>query len=262
MEEYTIGYRYSAGLINAKQDTRQASTPFLGFAPSFQEQYAEARSCTQSELYSLQCNGEEVETINQHFNGLTFAREKANKANFLQEIEDAQIIHLATHACVNLEEEALSQIFFSDDYLTAVELKNLDLAADLAVLSACNTGSGKLRAGEGLMSLSRSFTIAGCPSTLMSLWSVDDCATSQMMIEFYKQLQEGHDKATAIQNTKLNYLQQAGKAQAHPYYWSAFLLVGDTAAVYSLGLDNYFYPGLLSLTLVIGLFIWWRFKSK
>ena len=137
-------------------------------------------------------------------------------------------MHLATHACINEQDPMLSKIYFSDDYLTYYDLNNLELNADLAVLSACNTGNGKLEKGEGVMSIAKGFIQAGVPSVVTSLWSVDDCATSDIMIHFYKYLKEGQVKDEALRNAKLEYLQTADKAHAHPFYWGAFVQFGNT----------------------------------
>jgi len=81
------------------------------------------------------------------------------------------------------------------------------------------------------MSLARGFIHAGCPSVLMSLWSVDDCATSEIMLQFYQQLKEGKNKDAALRQAKLNYLSSTDRLHMHPYYWSAFVQVGDTKAL-------------------------------
>ncbi|MEM9824896.1 MAG: CHAT domain-containing protein, partial [Bacteroidota bacterium] len=106
---------------------------------------------------------------------------------------------------------------------------NLQLNAELTVLSACNTGSGKLIKGEGVMSLARGFIHAGCPSVLMSLWSVDDCATSKIMLQFYQHITDGKSKDHALRLAKIDYLSTADRLHQHPYYWSAFVQVGNTA---------------------------------
>ncbi|MEM9824340.1 MAG: CHAT domain-containing protein, partial [Bacteroidota bacterium] len=207
--------------------------------------------------YSLACNQPEVAAIQDLVGGQSFLAQAASKDHFIQQIKNAGIIHLATHACVDLETDALNQIFFTDDYLTSVELKNLQLQARMAVLSACNTGSGKLQTGEGLMSLARSFTIAGCPSTLMSLWSVDDCATSDIMLLFYQELKAGKDQPTAIRNAKLQYLATASKEKAHPYYWAPFQMVGASWPVLSPPSNTPYYG--LGFVVLLLVFVRWRF---
>lgn len=77
------------------------------------------------------------------------------------------------------------------------------------------------------MSLSKGFIHSGCPSTLISLWSVDDCATSDIMVKYYTYLKEGLTKDQALQSAKVEYLQSVDKARQHPYYWAAFVQMGN-----------------------------------
>ena len=81
------------------------------------------------------------------------------------------------------------------------------------------------------MSLARGFLNAGCASTVMSMWSVDDCATSTIMLDFYKKLKAGQPKDRALQSAKLMYLQTASKTKLHPYYWAPFVQFGDEASM-------------------------------
>jgi len=115
-----------------------------------------------------------------------------------------------------------------DGKLFISELYNMNLNADLAVLSACNTGAGNLEKGEGLINVSRAFTYAGVPSTVTSLWKVPDQETSQIMISFYRYLKEGKPKNEALQMAKLDYLTNTkDNALKHPYYWAGFVVSGD-----------------------------------
>ena len=234
MEGYGISYNYSASLLlsNAKAKVEAATKDFLGMAPSFgKEIVGSERACSADQLYSLQCSGEEVRAINQLIGGEVLIDHQAEKAAFLERASDYRICHLATHACLDDRNPQLNRIYFSDDYLSSSELYNLQLNAELVVLSACNTGSGQMVKGEGVMSLSRGFIHAGCPSTLTSLWAVDDCATSAIMLGFYEAYTKGKRKDEALQETKIKYLANTtNKLYRHPYYWSAFIQLGNTDA--------------------------------
>ena len=101
----------------------------------------------------------------------------------------------------------------------------------MVVLSACNTGNGKLYSGEGLMSLARSFILAGVPSVVETLWPVEDIAGSKIMGDFYKYLSDGRPKNTALRLAKLDYINNTSPSFVNPRYWAAYTLVGDVTAI-------------------------------
>ena len=109
------------------------------------------------------------------------------------------------------------------------DLYNLQLNADMVVLSACETGIGELQKGEGIISLARGFTYAGAKSIITSLWSVEDECTKKIMISFYEYLDQGLAKDAALRQAKLDYIndEQTTHVDAHPFYWSPFIGVGD-----------------------------------
>lgn len=148
-----------------------------------------------------------------------------------------------------------------DNVLHAFEVYGLSLEASLAVLSACQTGEGKMSRGEGIMSLARAFRFAGCPSILTSLWAADDHATHEVMVNFYENLKEGIPKDLALQQAKLSHLSQASPIQAYPYFWSGFVLIGDCRPLQSTSPPTLLYiVVLLALGLIIG-GIWYEIKS-
>jgi CHAT domain-containing protein/tetratricopeptide (TPR) repeat protein len=151
------------------------------------------------------------------------------------------ILHIATHGFfiseANTDPMLTSGLLFSgvtkknnqradDGILTAYEAAFLNLSnTNLAVLSACETGLGEIRNGEGVYGLQRAFEIAGVRNILMSLWKIDDAATVALMEEFYKGLLESHNANTALKKAQ-DKMRQSPKYE-HPYYWGAFKLVGD-----------------------------------
>jgi len=111
-----------------------------------------------------------------------------------------------------------------DGLLLAYEvMRNLHLNADLVVLSACQTGLGKVEGNEGINGLTRAFEYAGARSVLVSLWNVDDKSTSEFMKLFYGALREGKPKDVSLQFAEI----QLRKKHPSPYYWAAFTLRGD-----------------------------------
>jgi len=115
-----------------------------------------------------------------------------------------------------------------DGYLTAAEAVSLNLkGTELVVLSACSTGQGIVRTGQGVYGLQRSLTVAGARSTLLSLWKVDDAATSTFMTSFYKRLKAGESRSDALAAVQKEFREGPIPAWHHPYYWAAWQLVGD-----------------------------------
>ncbi len=238
INHYQISYTYSATLwLQSMSHQRQgmATKPFLGMAPSFGNpaiaQANRFRACDSDNLSALLCNEQEVEQLESMMGGKAWLGKSATKAKFLKYSKDYRILHLATHSCLDDENPLNNKIFLADDHLSHFDLSNLELNADLAVLSACNTGNGPLQKGEGVMSLSRGFILAGCPSTLISLWSVEDCTTAEIMKEYYAQLRTGATKDQAIYQAKRQFLQDASRLQSHPFYWAPFVQFGDRSAL-------------------------------
>lgn len=141
-------------------------------------------------------------------------------------------LHLATHAFASDTGDGRAGIAFypdensgEDGILYSEEIYGLDLSNKLVVLSACETGSGEVRAGEGIIGLSRAFQYAGAENLLVSLWNVEDRSTARLMISFYQNLQEESGTARALQAAKKTLIQNP--AYAHPRYWSPFIYIGN-----------------------------------
>jgi CHAT domain-containing protein/Flp pilus assembly protein TadD len=152
---------------------------------------------------------------------------QATKTAVLQRLPQARFIHLATHGIFDDIQGLNSSIALapsekSDGLLTASEILDLKLNAELVVLSACDTGRGRLT-GDGVIGLSRSLISAGVPSVLVSLWSVPDAPTAQLMTEFYQNLQKSKDKAQALRQAMLTTM----KKSPNPVDWAAFTLIGE-----------------------------------
>lgn len=151
------------------------------------------------------------------------------------DLSQYRIIHFATHGFADLTHPELSGIVLSlvdekgqplDGYLRLHDIYNLNLPADLVVLSACQTGVGKQIKGEGLIALTRGFTYAGAARVVASLWKVDDEATRNLMAEFYKQMFTNKLKpAAALRKAQITLSQQS--QWRSPYYWAGFVLQGE-----------------------------------
>lgn len=144
-------------------------------------------------------------------------------------------LHFATHGLLDSERPGLSALVLSlvdesgapqDGFLRAHEIYNLNLPAELVVLSACQTGLGKEIKGEGLVGLTRGFMYAGAARVVVSLWNVNDKATSELMAKFYrKMLKNGQRPAAALRSAQVEMWRQ--RQWQSPYYWAAFVLQGE-----------------------------------
>ena len=113
----------------------------------------------------------------------------------------------------------------NDGLLEARELMQLDLHADLAVLSACETARGRFGAGEGMIGLTWALFVGGVPSTVVSQWKVESASTRDLMLQFHRNLETGSRKAEALRQAALHVMRSPGTQ--HPFYWAGFVLVGD-----------------------------------
>jgi CHAT domain-containing protein len=144
-----------------------------------------------------------------------------------------RVLHLATHGLLDDTSPLYSQLVLAapgagendDGLLEAREILDLRLRADLAVLSACETGRGQAGAGEGLIGMSWAFFVAGCPATVASQWKVDAASTGRLMVAFHRELQAKHTPAAALRLAALAQLRRP--RDRHPFYWAGFVAMGD-----------------------------------
>lgn len=151
-----------------------------------------------------------------------------------EKLDSYRYIHLASHGFIDESAPGRSGILFSTDstskedgVLRTDEIMRLKLSADLVTLSACSTGLGKFVNGEGFLGLTRAFFYAGARNVAVSLWNVNDAATAALMRAFYAHLKRGETKTDALRAAKLSLLAGSDPAWRHPYFWGAFVLVGD-----------------------------------
>ncbi|HUX58090.1 MAG TPA: CHAT domain-containing protein [Bacteroidales bacterium] len=186
----------------------------------------------------LEFSGKEVEMISSFFkkgDAEIFLRGEATEEEVKQELKLKKpgYLHFATHGLIDEDKPDLSSLVLTQDddpeedgLFQAAEIFNLDLDADLVVLSACQTGLGKLMRGEGMVGLTRAFMYAGAQSVLVSLWSVSDISTATLMSEFYKNLiTRKLYKTDALRKAQLTLM--SNEKFAHPFYWAPFVLIGD-----------------------------------
>ncbi len=265
LHQYSISYAYSATVLQQNLKSKgsgKAKFAFGGFAPSFDhvsDLGLAMRSCQTGRLSKLKYNKEEVEAIAKTMKGKAFIDEEADKKRFLSDAGQCRILHLATHACAD-DDASLSRVYFSeDDYISVQELYGVDLNAEMVVLSACETGVGTLKRGEGVMSLARAFAYTGVPGITMSLWSIDDQAASSIMVNYYKHLNEKQGKDEALRIAKLDFLKNLEeKRYQHPFYWAAFVHIGDAEPITQP--NNWWMFVMAAIFGFVMLFLWTRRK--
>lgn len=242
IRNYTIQYSVSATLLMRTQTTAPSRLAYVGFAPEYGNSQTLASSDRGPEdppvFGALLGARDEVDAAQRLFGGEAYLGSAATESQFKQMLTAPGVLHLAMHAVADDQNPQTSRLIFTDEsdstedgQLFAYEIYTLNIQSQLAILSGCNTGMGTIKRGEGVMSLSRAFMYAGCPSIAMSLWPARDRSTSQIMTVFCEELLAGKTKDDALQAAKLKYLQSADPLKAHPSNWAAFVLVGDSSAL-------------------------------
>jgi CHAT domain-containing protein len=187
--------------------------------------------------------------------GMAYLGEEAREETFKKEAKNFDIIHLAMHTLVDDSRPAFSKMLFTagaegsnDGMLNTYEVYSIPLNAMMVVLSSCNTGTGMLVTGEGILSLARGFLYAGSRSAVMSMWEVEDIAASEVIRSFYENMRGGQAKSSALRNARLKFLRDATQKKSHPYYWAALVIYGDDTPLWFNRVNIYI--GLLLLLLV------------
>lgn len=236
IEEYSISYAYSANSlfkINRRGKTKKKILAYsFGKASNMAPSGKLFRSVQQNELPGSALEVHELSGIT---SGDFFYMEGASETSFKNRAVDYDIIHLAIHGEIDEFDYDRSRLYFNTDLADSIndgvlypfELYNMDLNANLAVLSACNSGGGRISRGEGIMSLGRAFQYAGVNSLLLSKWEISDAVAPDIIVSFYQYIKEGMDKASALRAAKLDYLANADNITASPYYWGSFFILGD-----------------------------------
>ncbi len=183
----------------------------------------------------LQRVEDEAKTVSSLINGQCYLEGKATIAQLIEQAPGSPIIHLATHGQSRLDAPNFSYVRLADGQLNAIDAFSLDLkVCELVTLSGCETGLALSGGGDEQLGLGRAFLAAGATSLVMSLWSVEDNATNELMQLFYQNLLKGESKVQALRAAQSQLLQNKSSGYTHPYFWAAFRLVGDIGPLKSL----------------------------
>ena len=255
LEDYAISYIYSANYIMNSFDSRlKLGNPvFLGVAP--------VNFPVNTQLASLAGSDISLARIKSNFrdaSNLEFGQ--ATKGMFMQRFSNYGVVQLYTHAIAS-ERNKEPLLYFSDSALALSELFGEDKPnTRLVVLSACETGKGKLFKGEGIFSFSRGFAALGIPASISNLWSVDDKATYRITELFYKYLSQNIPVDLALQKAKIDILHAAPKTSQLPYYWAAPVLIGKSENL-DIGIRSHWLTSVCVI-LALSFSLWLSFKFQ
>lgn len=235
INDYTVSYAYYLPILSSSNNKPMV----YAFAPSYQTNNQEENGNNFSQLDKSE---DEINYIFSLIKGEAYKDENATELIFKRISGEDAVLHLALHANSEKESDDFSYLAFTirtdsvgsenDGLLHAYEIEALNINSPMVVLSACNTGSGKIYGGEGILSLSQSFLKAGASSVVHSLWNVNDDSGLKIMQAYYDALSKGDAKNVALRNAKLNYINGSNPFSAHPYYWANYVITGDVSPIY------------------------------
>lgn len=255
LKDVSISYSYSARLMLETRDRKRTETSgYFALAPVFEDSdnsipessdfLAAVRSLDSTsvlrgdgKIRPLPATRQETAAVAGIFgkkkkrNTLLIANDASESAMQVHDLSTYRYLHFATHGFVNENHPQLSGLLLGkpdssliDNVLYASEVYNMNLNADLVVLSACETGLGRVVEGEGVIGLTRGFLYAGAKNLTVSLWQVSDLSTAKLMTDFFQRVAKGKKLNEALRKAKLKLLESENYAS--PYYWSPFILIG------------------------------------
>jgi len=279
IEDYNISYTLSANIfLNTNPAQKQKKSLAIAIAPGFED---ELKNDYKSQLDSTdQIDDTYMHTIRQPWSvklAEKLKREYRHKVHIGNQaleskvkasLSQGNIIYFGTHAITNEHDPLRSKLVLSkelgdqdeDGYLHAYEIYGLDLQADLTVLSACESGIGQLEDGEGMISLAHSIHYAGCPSTILSMWKVDEKSNTHIIDLFLENIAKGQIKSEALRNAKLEFL--SSDPDAHPYLWGGMVLMGQDGPIKLIKQNNIILYLILTLLLIVVIIMLARKKKK
>ncbi|MCA2630734.1 MULTISPECIES: tetratricopeptide repeat protein [unclassified Microcystis] len=252
VENYHITYLTSGrDLLRLKDKFASQQSPLIVADPFYGkagEKVALTRSIDLSEFTfpGLPGTEQEAKAIKNLLPQATVLTGSQATENAVKQVKKPNILHIATHGFFKPESNVIEnpllrsglvlagvtigQSAGDDGVLTALETTNLNLVGTkLVVLSACDTGKGDIKIGQGVYGLRRALVIAGSESQLISLWKVSDDATKDLMVAYYGRLQKGEGRSEALRQIQLGMLK--GEKQKHPFYWASFIPSGDATSM-------------------------------
>lgn len=235
MKKFIISYAPSTSYAISQTylKPRKTKYSYAGFAPEYNS--ITSSGDMYSHLQDLPFARESVASIAKLLDGQSYISSRATVGGFKAEAPKANIIHLAMHGLIDPETPLLSKLIFggnkTQNVLSTSDLLDINFNAKLAVLSACNTGVGKIVNGDGIQNIARSFAFAGIENIIMSLWSIPDVQTAALEKKFFDGIMLKQNVDLALHNAKLDYLTECTELRASPFYWAGFIASGEMSAI-------------------------------
>jgi CHAT domain-containing protein len=257
IKTYSIGYAYSSAML-MRRNERVVTNPSLlavGFTGGVRLR------APQPQLEEIIGAEEELEALSKRFKkGKFLVGPEATEANFKTLSPEYDIIHLAIHGRGDIERNLSSSLYFRTKYdslddgeLHDYELYGLKLKALMAVLSACESGLGRDYKGEGMISMASAFAYSGCGNILMSLWKVNDKASTDLMDDFYGHLLEGKTIDNALRQAKLDYLDGTDELTSDPKIWAPLVAYGSLEPIFKKSNDRIFIYAAIGVVLLLAI---------
>jgi CHAT domain-containing protein/Tfp pilus assembly protein PilF len=273
MNSYDISYTYSATFMAESQKKENSrSNSLIAFAPDYPEpidiqSVLMSRQGGKGVLNDLPFARQEAKYVSDITGGTLYENNEAKESVYKKESGKYDIIHLAMHTLLNDKNPMNSTLIFSqgkdsieDNYLKTYEIYGIPLKAKMVVLSSCNTGTGLLYSGEGILSLARGFIYSGSQSVVMSMWEIEDKSGTNIVELFYKNLKKGYPKSVALKNARTEFLENADQLRSHPYFWATLVVYGNNAPLYHPYRIRIIVVSLIIVLLLLPGFYFWKRK--
>jgi CHAT domain-containing protein/tetratricopeptide (TPR) repeat protein len=273
MNDFNISYTYSATLMAESENVNLISkNKAIAFAPNYPDpidinSVYMNRQPYNGVLLDLPYARQEAEFVSHITNGSVYLNDESTESAYKAESGKFEIIHLAMHTLLNDKDPMHSKLIFNkindsiqDGYLNTYEVYGIPLKAKMVVLSSCNTGTGVLSSGEGILSLARGFIYSGSQSVVMSMWEIEDRSGTEIVESFYENLKKGYSKSVSLKRARIAYLKNSDQLRSHPYFWSSLVVYGNNAPLYY---SRYLIILVIgSSLLIIGFLIYYFNRSK
>jgi CHAT domain-containing protein len=246
LNTYDISYTYSATFMEELiSRDYQAEKSLIAFAPAYYkpvniDSLFLERGYQEAYTFDLPHARIEAERVAGLTRGKLVVGTDARESVFKSEAGKYAVVHLAMHAFLDDLYPMNSAMLFTDiddrpedGLLRTYEVYGLPLRAEMIVLSSCNSGSGRLSNGEGILSLARGFLYSGSKSVVMSMWEIEDKSGTEIIINFYGNLLKGMSKSKALKKARREYLAGANQLRSHPYFWSTLVIYGSDDPVFN-----------------------------